>query len=610
MQCCVLGSGSFGTAIASILSRSKNHVTLWCRRNEVAEEISNHFTHTTYFQKAPSSFLRNVKATTNFEDLKYADIVIIAVPSQYLEEILHRATKYIPDTAVIVSLVKSLHLKNGKIEFTSSTIEKILLPRKNQVVVLHGPNIYTEMTDEMKGFAEATIGYRNSRSGLLAARKVKQAFDTKNFHTKLCSDRDGVELAGGLKNVLSLAAGFSKGMGLGSNTVAAIIRNGLNEMSRFAKVMNLRCRSDTFLREASGVGDMILTCTSGRGQYLASKFIQSLPRPTSFEESESLWRRLESELFPGMRLPDYENSKIVYRALKEQESRCCFIMEAVWKIAFGCVQNPRQYMINALRQSIDFEDTREVTLSGIRGRRAVVTGAGGTIGAEIVRELCSQGARVVAVDRDASSLEKLRQDTACDTLIVDLTDWDSLGHELESLNCDPSDECVSLVVNCAGVAVFEPIFETSSRAFDLQYNVNVKSLIRVTNVLAMEMVKRGVQGSIVNISSQSSGLSLKDHLVYSSTKASVDHVTRITAFELGPFGVRVNSVRPTVVMSELVRQNWDKDLLKVMKNQIPLKRLAMPENVASAVVFLLSQEASMITGVDLCVDGGRAACRL
>lgn len=138
----------------------------------------------------------------------------------------------------------------------------------------------------------------------------------------------------------------------------------------------------------------------------------------------------------------------------------------------------------------------------------------------------------------------------------------------------------------------------------------MKALCRVTNVLAKEMVRRGVKGSIVNISSQSSTLSLKDHLIYSSTKASVDHVTRITAFELGEFGIRVNSVRPTVVMSELVRKNWDKDLLKVMKSEIPLKRLAMPHDVASAVVFLLSDKASMITGTDLCVDGGRASCRL
>ena len=161
-----------------------------------------------------------------------------------MNQILEKAAKYIPENAVIVSLIKSLHLKNGEIEFTSRTIETFT--RKNQVVVLHGPNIYTEMTDEMKSFAEATIGYRNTRMGVLAARKVKRAFDSKNFHTKLCDDRDGVELAGGLKNVLSLAAGFSKGLGLGSNTVAAVIRNGLNEMTRFAKVMNLRCDSSTF----------------------------------------------------------------------------------------------------------------------------------------------------------------------------------------------------------------------------------------------------------------------------------------------------------------------------------------------------------------------------
>ena len=186
INCSVIGSGSFGTVIASILSRNESNVTtLWCRRNEVAEEISKHKTHTTYFQNAPSSFLKNVHATSDFEHLKVADIVVIAVPSQYLNQILEKAAKYIPENAVIVSLIKSLHLKNGEIEFTSRTIETFT--RKNQVVVLHGPNIYTEMTDEMKSFAEATIGYRNTRMGVLAARKVKRAFDSKNFHTKLKS---------------------------------------------------------------------------------------------------------------------------------------------------------------------------------------------------------------------------------------------------------------------------------------------------------------------------------------------------------------------------------------------------------------------------------------
>ena len=447
-NCSVIGSGSFGTVIASILSRNESNVTtLWCRRNEVAEEISKHKTHTTYFPKnGPTSFLKNVHATSDFEHLKVADIVVIAVPSQYLNQILEKAAKYIPENAVIVSLIKSLHLKNGEIEFTSRTIETFT--RKNQVVFLHGPNIYTEMTDEMKGFAEATIGCRNTRMGVLAARKVKRAFDSKNFHSKLCDDRDGVELAGALKNVLSLAAGFSKGLGLGSNTVAAVIRNGLNEMTRFAKVMNLRCDSSTFLREASGVGDTILTCTSGRGQYLATTFIQSSPRPRSIKESESLWRRLENKIFPGMKLPDYDNSKIVHRALEGHS--CCPIMQAVYDIAFGCVQNPRQHMIDALRQSIDYQDTSESIFPGIRNRRAVVTGAAGTIGSSIVSKLCSQGARVVALDRDEEALEKLRRDTACDILVVDLMDWDGLGRKLESLNSDSSDECISLVVNCAG----------------------------------------------------------------------------------------------------------------------------------------------------------------
>ena len=180
----VIGSGTFGTVISSTLSRNKhNNVKLWCRRDEVAQEILNCSTHSTYFPSSTSSsFLKNVRATSDLKvALRKADIVVIAVPSQYLNGILSRL--FIPENAVIVSLVKSLHYdpEKAKLELTSDTIERFF--KKNEVVVLHGGNIYTEMIDD-NGFAEATIGHRNTRSGLLAARKVKRSFDGKNFHTR------------------------------------------------------------------------------------------------------------------------------------------------------------------------------------------------------------------------------------------------------------------------------------------------------------------------------------------------------------------------------------------------------------------------------------------
>ena len=92
----------------------------------------------------------------------------------------------------------------------------------------------------------------------------------------------------------------------------------------------------------------------------------------------------------------------------------------------------------------------------------------------------------------------------------------------------------------------------------------------------------------------------------SSSKAAVDHVARIQALEWGQHGVRVNSVRPTVVLTELAKKAWDADKLKMMQNQIPLRKLAEPQDVANAVAWLLSDHAGMVSGSSIPVDGGRA----
>jgi L-xylulose reductase len=128
----------------------------------------------------------------------------------------------------------------------------------------------------------------------------------------------------------------------------------------------------------------------------------------------------------------------------------------------------------------------------------------------------------------------------------------------------------------------------------------------LTQALSYELKEKKMPGSIVHISSQSSTIALTEHLIYSSSKAAVDHVTRIQALELGPMNIRVNAVRPTVVLTELALANWKKDDLAKMEQSIPLKRVASTEEVASAVVFLLSDKANMITGVCLPVDGGRS----
>lgn len=162
------------------------------------------------------------------------------------------------------------------------------------------------------------------------------------------------------------------------------------------------------------------------------------------------------------------------------------------------------------------------------------------------------------------------------------------------------------VVNCAGVAKFEAIFDTTPSEFSRQYDVNVKPVIFLTQIVTKELARLGLGGAVVHISSQSATLPVLDHVVYSSSKAAVDHVGRIQALELGKHGIRVNTIRPGVVTTPLSLKAWDPAKLDAMRMQAPMRKLAMPDDVASAVAWLLSDHAAMITGVCLAVDGGRS----
>lgn len=119
------------------------------------------------------------------------------------------------------------------------------------------------------------------------------------------------------------------------------------------------------------------------------------------------------------------------------------------------------------------------------------------------------------------------------------------------------------------------------------------------------MINRKVSGAIVNVSSQASQVGLPDHTAYCISKGALDQLTRVSATELGPHGIRVNSVNPTVVLTEMGKAAWsDNAKAAPMLARIPLRRFAEEEDVVNAIVFLLSDKASMINGTLLRVDGG------
>jgi NAD(P)-dependent dehydrogenase (short-subunit alcohol dehydrogenase family) len=238
------------------------------------------------------------------------------------------------------------------------------------------------------------------------------------------------------------------------------------------------------------------------------------------------------------------------------------------------------------------------------GKRALVTGAGKGIGREIALLLAGSGATVVAVSRTEDDLASLQREIDCEAIVADLADVEEA--RAAARRAGP----VDLLVNNAGVSIPQPFLETTVEAFDRTIAVNLRAALVIAQVVAARMIERGRGGAIVNISSQASMVGLADHAAYCASKGALDQLTRVMALELGPHRIRVNAVNPTVTLTPMGQMAWgDPAKSDPMKAKIPLRRFAAPIEVAQAVAFLLSDEAAMIHGVTLPVDGGFLATR-
>lgn len=238
----------------------------------------------------------------------------------------------------------------------------------------------------------------------------------------------------------------------------------------------------------------------------------------------------------------------------------------------------------------------------LSGKSALVTGASGGIGAATVRMLAKEGAEVVASGRNAEALEALAGETGCRTLPFDLTSEEEVRDALEGLT-------LYGVVNCGGWGgeIATPM-ETDVGVFDKVIDINARGTLLVTKYASQGMVAAGKGGSIVNVSSQASLVGLAGHISYASSKGAVDAMTRVSALELGRYGIRVNAVNPTVVMTPMSAWYWGRDEIGgPFLETMPLHKWATEADCAAPIVFLLSDGAAMISGVCLPVDGGFTA---
>jgi len=233
------------------------------------------------------------------------------------------------------------------------------------------------------------------------------------------------------------------------------------------------------------------------------------------------------------------------------------------------------------------------------GKRVIVTGAGKGIGRSTALMLARRGAKVIALTRSAADLESLERETGCVSIVVDL--GDAVATRAAALRALPAD----YLINCAGTTELESFLDVTVENFDRLYAVNTRAPMIVAQEYARDMVRSARNGSIVNVSSVAAFVGIPDHAAYCASKSGLDGLTRVMAKELAPKGIRVNGVHPTVTLTPMAIKAWsDPDKAAGMMNRIPVGRFADPDDVAEVILFLLSDEAAMVNGLSMPVDGG------
>ena len=244
----------------------------------------------------------------------------------------------------------------------------------------------------------------------------------------------------------------------------------------------------------------------------------------------------------------------------------------------------------------------------LEGKVAIVTGAGSGFGAGIARKFVAEGAKVIVADRDAAAAEQVATALGANARSVhaDVTRAADVAAMMDAAQAHFGG--LHILVNNAGMGhVPQPLEELTEAEFDRILDVNVKAIYLAARAVVPHF-KQQRQGVILNIAS-TAGVSPRPRLTwYNASKGWVITATRSMAVELAPFGIRVNALNPVAGETPMLKTFMGEDTPEVRARflaTIPLGRFSTPEDLGNAACFLCSDEASMITGVAMEVDGGR-----
>ena len=256
----LLGCGTWGSALAQILTKAGHHVTAWHYKPDVVSYIDQARKHPRLenFRFHPK-IIFNSSLT---ETLEGSDCIVIAVPSHCVRDIMKKTANFAPKDAIIVNLAKGI--ENDTLKTMSQVIKEVTKTDESQIVSLYGPSHAEEV---IAGYPTTLVSASIEKS---SANYVQKVFSSNMIRVYTNDDIYGVELGGSLKNVIAIAAGICDGLGFGDNTKAALLTRGIAEITRLG--VSMGANSTTF-NGLSGIGDLIATCLSkhSRNRYVGEE---------------------------------------------------------------------------------------------------------------------------------------------------------------------------------------------------------------------------------------------------------------------------------------------------------------------------------------------------